>query len=137
VRAHNVDRIGRDAEKADWPIISTPARRTCTIATAASSIGASATGPRRSGITAMAGRSRAWRACCSTCPRTTRTVRASSPSSGRWRGRSPPSRGMLGSVQAPNDRPGATSPGDTEIYATGAFLLAGGEVHRLAASMGR
>jgi unsaturated rhamnogalacturonyl hydrolase len=40
--------------------------------------------------------------------------------------------GRLGYVQSPNDRPAATDPDDTEPYGTGAFLLAGSEVFRLA-----
>jgi rhamnogalacturonyl hydrolase YesR len=40
--------------------------------------------------------------------------------------------GRLGYVQSPNDRPAATDPDDTEPYGTGAFLLAGSEVYRLA-----
>ena len=40
--------------------------------------------------------------------------------------------GRLGYVQSPNDRPVATDPDDTEPYGTGAFLLAGSEVFRLA-----
>ena len=40
--------------------------------------------------------------------------------------------GKLGYVQTPNDRPAATDPDDTEPYGTGAFLLAGSEVYRLA-----
>jgi rhamnogalacturonyl hydrolase YesR len=40
--------------------------------------------------------------------------------------------GKLGYVQTPSDRPAATDPDDTEPYGTGAFLLAGSEVYRLA-----
>ena len=39
--------------------------------------------------------------------------------------------GMLGYAQGPSDRPEETSPSHGEIYATGAFLLAGTEVYRL------
>ena len=45
--------------------------------------------------------------------------------------------GRLGYVQSPNDRPAATDPDDTEPYGTGAFLLAGTEVYRLALRAGR
>jgi len=45
--------------------------------------------------------------------------------------------GRLGYVQSPNDRPAATEPDDTEPYGTGAFLLAGSEVYRLARRAGR
>jgi len=38
--------------------------------------------------------------------------------------------GMLGYAQSPSDRPGKTGPSHGEIYATGAFLLAGTEVYR-------
>ena len=41
--------------------------------------------------------------------------------------------GKLGYVQSPDDGPGQTDPDQTEIYGTGAFLLAGSEVYRLAA----
>jgi rhamnogalacturonyl hydrolase YesR len=41
--------------------------------------------------------------------------------------------GMLGWVQRIGDKPGATSVDTTEVYGVGAFLLAGTEVHRLAA----
>ncbi len=41
--------------------------------------------------------------------------------------------GMLGWVQRIGDQPGATTADTTEIYGVGAFLLAGTEVHRLAA----
>lgn len=41
--------------------------------------------------------------------------------------------GMLGSVQGPDEGPGETRAGDTEVYASGAFLLAGSEVYRLVA----
>jgi unsaturated rhamnogalacturonyl hydrolase len=41
--------------------------------------------------------------------------------------------GMLGWVQRIGDRPGATSAGTTEVYGVGALLLAGAEMHRLAA----
>ena len=41
--------------------------------------------------------------------------------------------GRLGYVQSPDDGPGQTGPDQTEIYGTGAFLLAGSEVYRLAA----
>ena len=40
--------------------------------------------------------------------------------------------GKLGYVQSPNDRPAVAGPDDTEPYGTGAFLLAGSEVYRLA-----
>jgi rhamnogalacturonyl hydrolase YesR len=40
--------------------------------------------------------------------------------------------GKLGYVQQVGDRPGNTSPEQTEIYGNGAFLLAGSEVLRLA-----
>ncbi len=39
--------------------------------------------------------------------------------------------GMLGYVQRIGDQPGDTSPDGTEIYGTGALLLAGCEIHRL------
>jgi len=39
--------------------------------------------------------------------------------------------GMLGYAQNPSDRPGRASPNHGEIYAAGAFLLAGTEVYRL------
>lgn len=39
--------------------------------------------------------------------------------------------GMLGYAQGPSDRPGKTNPSHGEIYAAGAFLLAGTEVYRL------
>jgi rhamnogalacturonyl hydrolase YesR len=45
--------------------------------------------------------------------------------------------GKLGYVQRPGDRPAAAGPGDTEPYGTGAFLLAGSEVYRLAVHAGR
>ena len=45
--------------------------------------------------------------------------------------------GRLGYVQSPNDRPAPTDPEDTEPYGTGAFLLAGTEVYRLARRVGR
>lgn len=45
--------------------------------------------------------------------------------------------GRLGSVQRPGDRPADTGPDDTEPYGTGAFLLAGSEVYRLAVHRGR
>ena len=45
--------------------------------------------------------------------------------------------GTLGYVQSPGDSPGDTGPDHTEIYGTGAFLLAGSEVHRLAARAGQ
>jgi len=45
--------------------------------------------------------------------------------------------GKLGYVQRPGDRPADTGPGDTEPYGTGAFLLAGSEVYRLAVHAGR
>jgi unsaturated rhamnogalacturonyl hydrolase len=45
--------------------------------------------------------------------------------------------GKLGYVQRPGDRPADTGPGDTEPYGTGAFLLAGSEVYRLAVRAGR
>ncbi len=45
--------------------------------------------------------------------------------------------GMLGYVQRPGDSPTETGPGHTEIYGTGAFLLAGSEVYRLAGRAGR
>jgi rhamnogalacturonyl hydrolase YesR len=41
--------------------------------------------------------------------------------------------GKLGYVQSPDEAPGETGPDQTEIYGTGAFLLAGSEVYRLAA----
>lgn len=41
--------------------------------------------------------------------------------------------GRLGYVQSPDEGPGETRPDQTEIYGTGAFLLAGSEVYRLAA----
>ncbi len=41
--------------------------------------------------------------------------------------------GMLGWVQRIGDQPGATTVDTNEIYGTGAFLLAGAQVHRLAA----
>jgi unsaturated rhamnogalacturonyl hydrolase len=41
--------------------------------------------------------------------------------------------GRLGYVQSPGDSPGDPSPDHTEIYGTGAFLLAGSEIYRLAA----
>jgi rhamnogalacturonyl hydrolase YesR len=41
--------------------------------------------------------------------------------------------GMLGWVQRIADKPGATSADTTEVYGVGAFLLAGSEMHRLAA----
>jgi rhamnogalacturonyl hydrolase YesR len=39
--------------------------------------------------------------------------------------------GMLGYAQGPSDRPGKAITSHGEIYATGAFLLAGTEVYRL------
>jgi unsaturated rhamnogalacturonyl hydrolase len=39
--------------------------------------------------------------------------------------------GMLGWVQRIGDKPGATSADTTEVYGTGALLLAGSEMHRL------
>jgi unsaturated rhamnogalacturonyl hydrolase len=45
--------------------------------------------------------------------------------------------GKLGYVQSPNDRPAVAGPDDTEPYGTGAFLLAGSEVYRLAVRAGR
>jgi len=45
--------------------------------------------------------------------------------------------GKLGYVQRVGDRPGETGPEQTEIYGTGAFLLAGSEVVRLAAAPAR
>src|SRR2546430_12026401 len=47
--------------------------------------------------------------------------------------RSRPS-GKLGYVQRVGDAPGDTGPEQTEIYGTGAFLLAGSEILRLARS---
>jgi unsaturated rhamnogalacturonyl hydrolase len=44
--------------------------------------------------------------------------------------------GMLGYAQSPSDRPGATNAKHAEVYASGAFLLAGAEVYRLAARGG-
>jgi unsaturated rhamnogalacturonyl hydrolase len=41
--------------------------------------------------------------------------------------------GMLGWVQRIGDQPGATTADTTEVYGVGAFLLAGTEMHRLAA----
>jgi unsaturated rhamnogalacturonyl hydrolase len=41
--------------------------------------------------------------------------------------------GMLGWVQRIGDKPGATTADTTEVYGGGAFLLAGSEIHRLAA----
>jgi unsaturated rhamnogalacturonyl hydrolase len=41
--------------------------------------------------------------------------------------------GMLGWVQRIGDKPGATTADTTEVYGVGAFLLAGSEMHRLAA----
>lgn len=41
--------------------------------------------------------------------------------------------GMVGWVQRIGDQPGATTAETTEIYGAGAFLLAGSELHRLAA----
>ena len=40
--------------------------------------------------------------------------------------------GRLGYVQGPAEGPGPAEPDETEIYGTGAFLLAGSEVYRLA-----
>jgi len=40
--------------------------------------------------------------------------------------------GRLGYVQGPAEGPGPAGPDETEIYGTGAFLLAGSEVYRLA-----
>ena len=40
--------------------------------------------------------------------------------------------GMLGYAQSPSDRPGPAEAGHAEPYASGAFLFAGTEVHRLA-----
>jgi rhamnogalacturonyl hydrolase YesR len=45
--------------------------------------------------------------------------------------------GMLGYVQSPDEGPGEAAPGHTEIYGSGAFLLAGSEVYRLAVRTGR
>ena len=45
--------------------------------------------------------------------------------------------GRLGYVQPPGDRPADTRPDDTAPYGTGAFLLAGREVYRLAVRAGR
>jgi rhamnogalacturonyl hydrolase YesR len=45
--------------------------------------------------------------------------------------------GKLGYVQKPGDRPDVTGPDDTEPYGTGAFLLAGSEVYRIAVRSGR
>ncbi len=42
--------------------------------------------------------------------------------------------GMLGWVQRIGEKPGATSADTTEVYGVGAFLLAGSEMHRLAAA---
>jgi unsaturated rhamnogalacturonyl hydrolase len=39
--------------------------------------------------------------------------------------------GMLGYVQRVGAAPGDTGPDQTEIYGSGAFLLAGSEVYRL------
>jgi hypothetical protein len=41
--------------------------------------------------------------------------------------------GRLGYVQRVGDQPDDTGPEQTEIYGTGAFLLAGSELFRLAA----
>jgi rhamnogalacturonyl hydrolase YesR len=45
--------------------------------------------------------------------------------------------GRLGYVQRPDDRPAGAEPDHTEPYGTGAFLLAGSEVYRLAARAGQ
>ena len=42
---------------------------------------------------------------------------------------------MLGWVQRIGDKPGATTADTTEVYGVGAFLLAGTEMHRLAAGV--
>jgi unsaturated rhamnogalacturonyl hydrolase len=43
--------------------------------------------------------------------------------------------GMLGWVQRIGDKPGATTADTTEVYGVGAFLLAGSELHRMAAGL--
>ena len=45
--------------------------------------------------------------------------------------------GRLGYVQRPDDRPAGAEPDHTEPYGTGAFLLAGSEVYRLAVRAGK
>jgi unsaturated rhamnogalacturonyl hydrolase len=45
--------------------------------------------------------------------------------------------GRLGYVQRPDDRPAGAEPDHTEPYGTGAFLLAGSEVYRLAVRAGQ
>lgn len=45
--------------------------------------------------------------------------------------------GMLGYAQSPSDRPGRVSATHGEVYASGAFLLAGTEMYRLATQAGR
>ena len=45
--------------------------------------------------------------------------------------------GKLGYVQRVGDQPGETGPEQTEVYGTGAFLLAGSELFRLAGRVGR
>jgi unsaturated rhamnogalacturonyl hydrolase len=45
--------------------------------------------------------------------------------------------GMLGWVQRIGYEPGATTAETTEVYGVGAFLLAGTEMHRLAAGVKR